>query len=126
MMMYKNLKNQDDELEMLKKKINEPIDIRTARNNMSSYVVDMSLESIIVDKYEASDCKLGRRAKVSLLKNAHNSTYTRDIDYLGNSTASILNSNHKNDLKIDPVLTNRTNNTVVENDQITSGKDKHL
>ena len=54
MMMYKNLKNQDDELEMLKKKINEPIDIRTARNNMSSYVVDMSLESIIVDRYEAS------------------------------------------------------------------------
>ena len=113
MMMYKNLKNQDDELEMLKKKINEPIDIRTARNNMSSYVVDMSLESIIVDKYEASDYKLGKRTKVSLLKNAHNSTCAQDIDYLGNSTASIPNSNHKNDSKIDPVLTNRTNNIVL-------------
>ena len=107
MMMYKNLKNQDDELEMLKKKISEPIDIRTARNNMSSYVVDTSLESIIVEKYEASDYKLGRRAKVSLLKNAHNSSHTRDIDYLGNSNASILNSTHKNDSKIEPVLTKK-------------------
>ena len=72
------------------------------------------------------DYKLGRRAKVSLLKNAHNSTYTRDVDYLGNSTTSILNSNHKNDSKIDAVLTNRTNNIKVENNQITSEKDKHL
>lgn len=123
-MICKTIKQHQEELNNLKSKISDPIDCRTGRNNLSTFIVDTSFDSFMVDKFENSDIKIGKSRKVSLLKNAGEIMHNREADYLANSHLSIGNSAHKNESKMDASTIKKT--MLLDTHRTTAIKDKHM